>query len=290
MTDAGQPRTPPRILSIAGSDSSGGAGIQADIKTVTMLGGYAMTAITALTAQNSVGVQAIEPVSPDFVSQQITSCAGDIGIDAVKIGMLATPDVIHAVADALAALRADNAVLPIVLDPVMVATSGARLIEDDAVAAMVQRLFPLATIITPNLPELRALSDDTAPDDAHGPLALDTIAKTAGAIARKHGAHVLAKGGHAEGSEADGDRVFDLLIDPEGRWNSYNHARLETRHTHGSGCTLSSAIATFLGYTMPMEHAVRLARQFVFAAIQNAPGFGAGSGPMGHQAVRNGGG
>ena len=144
---------PPRILSIAGSDSSGGAGIQADIKTITLLGGYAMTAITAVTAQNSVGVQGITPLAGEFVAEQIRSCASDIGIDAIKIGMLQNAEIVGHVADALAGMD-----VPIVLDPVMVATSGARLLEEDAVEAVRERLFPLATVITPNLPELELLA------------------------------------------------------------------------------------------------------------------------------------
>jgi len=262
---------PPRILAIAGSDSSGGAGIQADIKTIAMLGGYAMTAITAVTAQNTVGVQAIAPMAGDVVADQITSCIGDIGVDAIKIGMLHDVEIIDAVAGALAETSA-----PIVLDPVMIATSGAVLIAEDAIAAMKERLFARATVITPNLPELEHLAGRTLRDT-------DEIAAATLALAEEYGCHVLAKGGHTEDA-----RVIDLLIGPgDARAAAFDDPRIETRHTHGTGCTLSAAIATLLGHGQPLEHAVRIARQFVRRAMLAAPGFGAGNGPLGHQAVRN---
>lgn len=266
-------KAPPRILSIAGSDSSGGAGIQADIKTITMLGGYAMTALTAATAQNSVGVQAIAPMSPDFVAQQIASCVEDIGVDAVKIGMLHDRAIIEAVARELE--RLDPAV-PIVLDPVMVSTSGVPLIAPDAMAANEDLLFGRATLLTPNLPELELMAETEL-------RALDLMAHAAQELAKEYGCHVLAKGGHTEDA-----RVIDLLLAPDGSQAlSFNHARIDTPHTHGTGCTLSAAIATLLGYGQPLEHAVRLARQFVLQAIKAAPGYGAGNGPLGHQAVRS---
>jgi hydroxymethylpyrimidine/phosphomethylpyrimidine kinase len=265
---------PPRILSIAGSDSSGGAGIQADIKTITMLGGYAMTAVTAITVQNTLGVQGVEAISADMVLAQIASCVEDIGVDAVKIGMLADEAVIRQVAAAMVLLRP-----PLVLDPVMIATSGAVLVGPEAVAALRARLFPLATLITPNLPELEHL--------AGRPLATtEAMTEAAAELAEQTGTAVLAKGGHGEG-----ERITDILYLPASgesgaRIVSFDHARIDTRHTHGTGCTLSSAIATLLGHGQPLEHAVRLARQFVVRAIQAAPGYGAGSGPLGHQAVR----
>jgi hydroxymethylpyrimidine/phosphomethylpyrimidine kinase len=263
--------TPPRILAIAGSDSSGGAGIQADIKTIAMLGGYAMTAITAVTAQNTLGVQAIAPMSGDVVREQIVSCLGDIGADAIKIGMLHDIQIIDAVTDALETVAG-----PIVLDPVMIATSGAALIAEDAIAAMKARLFPLATLITPNLPELEHLAGRTLRDT-------DEVTAAALALAEEFGCHVLAKGGHTEDA-----RVIDILVGPgDARAAAFDDPRIETRHTHGTGCTLSSAIATLLGHGQPLEHAVRLGRQFVRRAIEAAPGFGAGNGPLGHQAVRS---
>jgi hydroxymethylpyrimidine/phosphomethylpyrimidine kinase len=260
---------PPRILSIAGSDSSGGAGIQADIKTITMLGGYAMTAVTAITAQNTVGVQGIVPIAPEMVAQQIASCIADIGVDAVKIGMLADAQVIAAVAAGLEGIAA-----PVVLDPVMIATSGAVLAGPEAVAALREVLFPRAALITPNLPELAHLMGR--------PLsATREMIAAAGELAEAVGTAVLAKGGHAEG-----DRIVDVLIVPGEAPLSFVHERVDTRHTHGTGCTLSSAIATLLGHGEPLEEAVRQARQYVLRAIRAAPGYGAGHGPLGHQAVR----
>ncbi|XUU60966.1 bifunctional hydroxymethylpyrimidine kinase/phosphomethylpyrimidine kinase [Erythrobacter sp. HA6-11] len=266
-------KPPPRVLSIAGSDSSGGAGIQADIKTITMLGGYAMTALTAATAQNSVGVQAIAPMGPDFVAQQIASCVEDMGVDAVKIGMLHDRGIIEAVAKALETL--DESV-PIVLDPVMVSTSGVPLIAPDAMAANEDLLFTRATILTPNLPELELMAETEL-------RSLDLMAKAAEELAKQYGCHVLAKGGHT-----DDARVIDVLLAPDGSQAiSFNHARIDTPHTHGTGCTLSAAIATLLGHGQSLEHSVRLARKFVFQAIQAAPGFGEGNGPLGHHAVRS---
>jgi hydroxymethylpyrimidine/phosphomethylpyrimidine kinase len=247
---------PPRILAIAGSDSSGGAGIQADIKTIAMLGGYAMTAITAVTAQNTTGVTAIEALSPAMVAAQIDACLSDIGVDAVKIGMLGSPEIAEAVARRLEALA-----LPVVFDPVMVATSGSALADAATVAAF-ERLMKIATVTTPNVAELEALG---GPD----------------AMARR-GVTYLAKGGDAEGPELE-----DRLVRPGTEDRVWRGPRIETRHTHGTGCTLSSAVATLLGQGLPLEDAIDGARRFVRAALEAAPGFGAGHGPMGHQAVRH---
>jgi hydroxymethylpyrimidine/phosphomethylpyrimidine kinase len=262
--------SPPRILSIAGSDSSGGAGIQADIKTITMLGGYAMTAVTAITAQNTVGVQGIAALEPAMVAQQIASCTSDIGVDAIKIGMLHDAAVIAAVAAALEGVE-----VPIVLDPVMIATSGAVLVGPEAVAALREVLFPRAALLTPNLPELAHLAGRALPTH-------DAMIEAAQELADATGAAVLAKGGHAESA-----RIIDVLIVPGAAPRFYDHARIDTRHTHGTGCTLSSAIATLLGRGEPLAEAVRQARQFVLRAIEAAPGYGAGSGPLGHQSVRS---
>ncbi len=247
--------SPPRILAIAGSDSSGGAGIQADIKTITMLGGYAMTAITALTAQNTLGVTRVDPVDPGMVAAQIDACVGDIGVDAVKIGMLGSAAVAEVVADRLEALA-----VPIVFDPVMIATSGAALADAATVGAF-ERLMRLATLTTPNVAELAALGGDPA--------------MTARSIA------YLAKGG-----DADGDKVEDRLFRPGQPPLRFSAPRIVTRHTHGTGCTLSSAIATSLAMGVALPEAVERGREYVRAALLSAPGFGAGSGPMGHHAVR----
>ena len=260
---------PPRILSIAGSDSSGGAGIQADIKTITMLGGYAMTAITAVTAQNSRGVQGIETMHPDLVMDQVDGCLGDIGADAIKIGMLGSAEIALRLAE-----RLDTFAGAIVFDPVMVATSGAELADAGTIAAF-EALMGIATIVTPNLPELAVLTGREA-------LAEDDIYAAAGELAARHDTVVLAKGGHGEE-----DEVIDRVVSASGKLASFGHARIDTRHTHGTGCTLSAALATLLAHGQPLTHAVRLARAFTFAAIENAPGFGKGNGPLGHQAVRS---
>ncbi|RIV85081.1 bifunctional hydroxymethylpyrimidine kinase/phosphomethylpyrimidine kinase [Aurantiacibacter zhengii] len=246
---------PPRILVIAGSDSSGGAGIQADIKTVTMLGGYAMTAITAVTAQNTRGVTGVEALSPDFVAAQIDACLEDIGADAVKIGMLGSADIAEVVAD-----RLEDLGKPIVFDPVMVATSGSVL-ADEATIEVFEWLMDLATLTTPNVPELEALGG------------------ASGMAAR--GVTYLAKGG-----DADGPMVEDRLVRPGTQDVVWSDARIVTKHTHGTGCTLSSAIATHLGHGLDLEQAIAKARLFVREALKSAPGFGLGNGPLGHQAVR----
>lgn len=262
-------KSPPRILSIAGSDSSGGAGIQADIKTIAMLGGYAMTAITAATAQNTLGVQHVETFAESFVLAQVDSCLDDIGADAIKIGMLGSGRIAAALAR-----RLDSFTGAIVFDPVMVATSGAVLADDETVAAFAA-LMEGATLVTPNLPELAALTGM----EVEG---VDAMGEAAAALARRHDVAVLAKGGHGGGA-----RVTDMLVAPGGEALLFEDARLPGDHTHGTGCTLSSAVATLLGHGQPLPHAVRLARPFVRAAITNAPGFGNGNGPLGHQAVRN---
>ena len=258
---------PPRILAIAGSDSSGGAGIQADIKTVTMLGGYAMTAITAVTAQNTRGVDAVEVLSADVVAAQIDACLSDIGADAVKIGMLGSPGIARAVAEML-----DSFAGAIVFDPVMVATSGSVLADEETVAAF-EALMGITTVVTPNLPELAALTDIPVDDE-------DAVIEAAHRLAKQHDVAVLAKGGHG-----DGERVVDRLVYPGGEFASFDDARIDTRHTHGTGCTLSSALATLLGHGQSLEHAVRLARRYVRGAILAAPGFGEGAGPLGHGAA-----
>ena len=265
-------RRPPRILSIAGSDSSGGAGIQADVKTIAMLGGYAMTAITAITAQNTRGVRAVEVLSPDFVAKQIDACAEDIGIEAVKIGMLGSADIAEVVAD-----RLEDLPCPIVFDPVMVATSGAALADAATIEAF-GWLMEIATLVTPNIPELAALTGRELDSD-------NAVIEAAQALAEQTGTAVLAKGGHGPGGRMT-DRVTDRLIHPDGAFASFEDARIDTRHTHGTGCTLSSAIASLLGHGQGLDHAVRLARQFTRAAIEQAPGYGGGNGPLGHQAVR----
>ena len=255
-----------RVLIVAGSDSGGGAGVQADIKTVTMLGGHAMTAITAVTAQNTLGVQAVHPLPPEMVVQQMRSCADDIGVDAVKIGMLGGPAIAAAVADALQSGGPD---VPVVLDPVMVATSGAVLADPATVAAFA-RLARISTLVTPNLPELAVLCGRARLDAADAaPAARDYAAAI--------GAPVLVKGGHA-----DGEMVVDRLIDGAGTVAEWSNPRIHTRHSHGTGCTLASGIATGLAAGLTLEPAIARAIRYVRAALAAAPGLGAGHGPMGH--------
>lgn len=263
-----------RILIVAGSDSGGGAGIQADIRTVTMLGGHAMTAVTALTAQNTLGVQAVHAVPADMVVAQMRSCLDDIGADAVKIGMIGSADTAEAVADVLEPLA--RAGMPIVFDPVMIATSGSVLADPATIAAF-GRLMRAATLITPNAPELAALTGRQ--------VATQDDALAAGRdLARATGAAVLAKGGHL--ATGDAGAVADHLILPDGRKEAWTAPRIETLHTHGTGCTLASAVAEGLGRGLPLAAAIARARCFVRIALREAPGLGAGHGPMGHHRVR----
>ncbi|MBA3880203.1 MULTISPECIES: bifunctional hydroxymethylpyrimidine kinase/phosphomethylpyrimidine kinase [Sphingomonas] len=259
----------PRILIIAGSDSGGGAGIQADIKTVTMLGGHAMTAVTAITAQNTLGVQLVAPVSPDVVAEQMASVLDDIGVDAIKIGMLPNEEVVRIVAGVLLAWRGPperwlpgtRMPVPVVLDPVLVATSGDALADTSVARAIVGRLMPFASLVTPNHHEARILFDIPGFTD--------------------RGVPILYKGG-----DAAGDEITDTLFGLEGDNIDWTAKRIETTSTHGTGCTLASAIATYLAYGYPLQAAVARARQFVRIALKDAPGFGGGHGPMGHQKVR----
>lgn len=256
----------PRILVIAGSDSGGGAGIQADIKTITALGGFAATAITALTAQNTLGVHGVMPVPVDFIRQQIAVVMDDIGADVIKIGMLGDHATIAAVCDALQDYAAG---LPIVLDPVMVAKGGHALLAADAVSVLRERLLPMAAVITPNLPEAEALTG----------LTIHTLAdmRIAAAALLKQGAPaVLLKGGHL-----DADDVVDLLATPDGI-EAFGAPRILTRHTHGTGCTMASAVATGLAQGLDLRRSVIRARAYVRAALLNAPGYGRGHGPLDH--------
>ena len=249
-----------RVLIIAGSDSGGGAGIQADIKTVTMLGGHAMTAIAAITAQNTLGVQGVHPVPTDMVLMQIDSIASDIGVDAVKIGMIGSAETAAAVAERLA--RPDLAGAPVVFDPVMVSTSGSVLADAATIRAF-EALLARAAVATPNLGELAALGGEEA--------------------ILAHGCALLVKGGHGEGDTVT-DRLLEADAGEVARWEA---PRIDTPHTHGTGCTLASAIACGLAQGMPVEPAVARARDFVRLALLDAPGLGEGHGPMGQQAVRN---
>lgn len=254
-----------RVLTIAGSDSGGGAGIEADLKTITALGAYGCTCITGLTAQNTLGVQDVYPVPATFVALCMQTVLSDIGADAIKIGMLTNAEIIRAVAENL------PTDVPIILDPVMISTSGASLLPDIAISTLIDQLLPKATLITPNLPETAKLTgmpvDTSAQRLAAGERLLAMGAKAA-----------LIKGGH--GQEAE---LTDLLITPHAVV-SITLPRLESRNTHGTGCTMSSAIATGLAQDLPLETAVRRARAYLQEAIATAPGLGSGHGPVNHLA------
>lgn len=256
-----------RVLIVAGSDSGGGAGIQADIKTVTALGGYAMTAVTAITVQNTLGVTGVHAVPVETVVAQIEAVMSDLGADAWKLGMLGSAETCAAVADAYERVGARA---PLVLDPVMVAKGGASLLAADAVAVIGERLVPLAAIVTPNAPEAEALTGIEVRD-------LDGQVNAAEALVEQLGAYAaLVKGGHIEG-----DTVRDVLLTREG-YRVFESARIGTRATHGTGCTLASAIAARIAQGDAIEAAVEAARAYLREAIRQAPGFGQGHGPLGH--------
>ena len=258
-----------RVLTIAGSDSGGGAGIQADLKTISANGCYGMSVITALTAQNTRGVSAIHPVPVEFVRQQIEAVLSDIGTDAVKIGMLFSPELIRCVALELIRFQ----VKKVVLDPVMVATSGDKLLQDDAVAALKTHLLPLATLITPNLPEAGVLL-------GRGIATPEDVAPAAEELAEMGCCNILIKGGHFEDAASD-----DLLyLGKEKRAITLPGVRINTQNTHGTGCTLSSAIAANMARGFPVEEAVRQGKDYVTDAIAAGAEYtiGQGHGPVHH--------
>jgi hydroxymethylpyrimidine/phosphomethylpyrimidine kinase len=261
-----------RILIIAGSDSGGGAGIQADIKTVTLLGGHAMTAVTAITAQNTLGVTGVHAIPADMVIAQIDAVASDIGVDAVKIGMIGSAEIVERVADRLD--RPDLANVPLVFDPVMIATSGSRLADAATIAAF-GRLMRRAAVSTPNLDELGALSGGALTDAAE-------VASAAAGLIGKGSGPILATGSRFVPNE-----LTDLLFVTDGgvpprRWSA---GWIDTIHDHGTGCTLASGIATGLGQGLPLGDAIDRARDFVRVALLAAPGLGRGHGPMGHRSI-----
>lgn len=258
-----------RVLTIAGSDSGGGAGIQADLKTFSALECYGMSAVTALTAQNTLGVRAIHPVPPEFAAAQMAAVFEDIGADAVKIGMLYSARLIRVVAEQLRRYEARH----IVLDPVMVAQSGDRLLEDDAVGAIREYLMPLAEVVTPNVPEAEVLTGRRINS-------LADMRAAARELARTGGASVLLKGGHLEGSDSS-----DLLfLRGENRWVTYPAERIASRNTHGTGCTLSAAIAAHLARGEALEAAVGRAKAYLTAALRAGAAYqlGGGHGPVHH--------
>lgn len=253
-----------RVLIIAGSDSSGGAGIQADIKACAAFGAYSMTAITAITAQNTVGVHRVDLVDPDMVTAQIKACVEDIGVDVIKIGMLGSEAIIRAVHAAIEPLDA-----LVVLDPVMVATSGDRLLDEGAVALMKELMVPISDLVTPNVPEAEILTGMTITDT-------DEMSRAGEALLEMGGYAALMKGGHL-----DMKSIVDVLISDDGA-SVMTGPRLYSRHTHGTGCTLASAAAAALSLGATMEEAVSSARDYVFEAIRTAPKLGQGNGPLNH--------
>jgi hydroxymethylpyrimidine/phosphomethylpyrimidine kinase len=253
------------VLTIAGSDSSGGAGIQADLKTFAALGVYGASAVTAVTAQNTIGVSAAETLSADLVTAQIEAVAGDLEIHATKTGMLGNAAIVEAVAAAIQELE-----LPlVVVDPVMLAKSGDALLDEEGVRAMVAELLPQALVVTPNIPEAEVLS-------GHGIASLDDARRAAKRIVALGCKAVVVKGGHASGSE-----VVDLLYDGE-RFEEFRTPRLQTRSTHGTGCTFASAIAACLAQGEPLAAAVGRAQTYVAGAMRHGPAIGRGHGPLDH--------
>ena len=257
-----------KVLIIAGSDSSGGAGIQADIKTITALGSYAMTAITAITAQNTTGVKSIVPIPPKEILNQILFTAKDIKPDAIKIGMLHSSKVIEAVINCLKNIKVNK----LVLDPVMVASTGSVLLEKDSIDCLKSKLLPLADLITPNVPEAELLTGNIIND-------VDDLVRSGEFLLSQNSYSALMKGGHLKGKS-----VFDVLVTNEGA-NIMSGPRLNSRHTHGTGCTLSSGIASCIAMGASIEEAVISSREFVYEAIKSAPKLGRGNGPLNHGLV-----
>ena len=252
------------VLSIAGSDSSGGAGIQADLKTMTVHGVFGMTAITALTAQNTTGVTAIQESSPEFLEQQIDACLSDIPVDAVKIGMLPSSAQVEVVAKKLREYKVKN----LVVDPVMVATSGSKLMKDSTASVMANLLFPISTVITPNIPEAEALLGKTIANKKQ-------MEEAAKALSKEYGCSVLIKGGHSI------EDACDVLFD-KGQVSWFETTKIDNPNTHGTGCTLSSAIASNLALGFDLKESVKNAKEYITSTISDGLDLGKGSGPLNH--------
>lgn len=267
LENMSQKPSPPIVLSIAGSDSSGGAGIQADIKTISALGGYAATVITALTAQNTLGVSLLEPVSPKMVEQQAPAVFQDLHISAVKIGMVYHSSVSDTITDLLSYYHPQW----VVCDPVMISTSGARLIQDETLERLEQNLFPISSLITPNLYEASMLTRQEITDT-------DDMRWAAKTLFDKYGCPILIKGGHL-----NSHAMCDILYDGT-QWNAFSSSKISSPNLHGTGCTLSSAIATLLAFGQPLPLAIRLAKKYVTEAIIAAStmSIGKGNGPLWH--------
>lgn len=261
------------VLTIAGSDSSGGAGVEADIKTIEALGGYAAAAITAVTAQNTLGVTAVEAVSPSLVSQQIDAVMTDIEPKAVKIGMTCHANIVRAIAESLRKYAA----VPLVVDPVMVSTSGAILMEDEAIDVVVKKMFPISTLLTPNIPEAERLSGITITDE-------NDYERAARLILDMHCRAVLIKGGHAIGKDTVTDHLFVRTKNEKIETHLFSHPLVNTNNTHGTGCTLSSAIAFYLASGLSLTEAVDKGIAYLHEALSHSVGikFGHGHGPVNH--------
>ncbi|MAU40226.1 MAG: bifunctional hydroxymethylpyrimidine kinase/phosphomethylpyrimidine kinase [Kordiimonas sp.] len=260
-----------RVLIIAGSDSGGGAGLQGDIKTVTCLGGYAATAVTAITVQDSTGVHDIQPLSADLVADQMRVVLRDIGADVIKCGMLANAEIINAVADIRDQYAAD---VPMVVDPVLASTAGQSLLAGDAGDILKSRILSKAAVITPNIPEAEILSNQNI-------ASLEDMISVATKLLHLGAGAVLLTGGHLPGGKLTDVLAVEETID------LFESERIESVHTHGTGCALAAAVATRLAQQMTLKEAVERARHFVRRAIENAPGYGRGHGPMGHQPLKN---
>jgi hydroxymethylpyrimidine/phosphomethylpyrimidine kinase len=264
-----------RVLVIAGSDSGGGAGIQADIKTITALGGYAATAITAVTVQNTLGVTGVHPIPLEVIDAQARAVLDDIGADAIKTGMLGDAAVVETVAAAIDYANRNGAGgAPAVVDPVMIAKGGAPLLAEAAIGAVKSLMIPRAALLTPNAPEAAALTGLVVETT-------DDLRRAGEALLALGAKAVLMKGGHVLVGEGGGDRVVDVLMTAQGE-TTFEGERIETRHTHGTGCTLASACATGLAQGLSLEEAVARAWNYVHEAMLRAPGFGGGHGPLDH--------
>jgi len=266
---------PPNILTIAGSDSGGGAGIQADLKTISALGGYSLTVITALTAQTGLGVTGIHAPDPDFVALQLKTVLDGFAVQGGKTGMLFSAEIIAAIADTLEALSPEQR-FPLVVDPVCISQSGHRLLREDAVQALCQRMIPLADLLTPNRPEAELLTGMPV-------ITTEEVAEAGRRLLDMGARAVLIKGGHVEGKPV---MVTDWLITPDQEPVPLHQAHIDTPHTHGTGCTLSAAIATGLGMGLPLRVAVTKAQEFLNKALRHAYAPGKGVGPVHHMAGR----
>jgi hydroxymethylpyrimidine/phosphomethylpyrimidine kinase len=257
---------PPRLLIIAGSDSNGGAGIQADIKTACAFGVYAMTAVTAVTAQDTTGIHSIHPIPAQIVRDQIACCLADIGADAIKIGMLGSAEIVDAVADVLECTARG---IPLLLDPVPASTSGTKFLDERGISVLRDRLFPLATLVTPNIPEAETLTGLPASSSGQ-------IVSAANRLREQGARAALIKGGHSNRAMIEDTLVWD------GGVETFAFPKIDTHHTHGTGCTLATAIACGLAEGLSLPLAVGRACEFVQTAIATAPGLGRGRGPLNH--------